>query len=65
MTTDNIGAIHEPLVVRWHAEDVLELKPEWTLDQCQAFLEKNKRALTDSFVETGWQVLQAVVDCEE
>lgn len=55
----------ECLVIRWHAEDIQQLKPEWTLDQCQAFLDNNERILRDRLVEDGWGVIQSVIQYSE
>lgn len=51
-------------VVTWCAEDVQTLKPEWTLEQCEEFLENNVRHIQDRLIETGWEVLEALVTWE-
>jgi hypothetical protein len=55
----------EYLVIRWHAQDVQRLKPEWSLDQCQAFLSNNERIIKDRLIEDGWEVLQSVIQYSE
>jgi hypothetical protein len=56
----------EPIkaVVTWCAEDIQTLKPEWSLEECQTFLEENVRNIQDRLIETGWEVLDALVSWE-
>jgi len=48
--------------VVWRAEDVGDLKPKWTLAQCEEFLQEIDRHFTDRLTEEGWEVLRAFTD---
>jgi hypothetical protein len=53
------------VVIRWLAEDVQHLRPEWSLDDCETVLEKFGRALTDRSIEVGWEILEVLLSIEE
>ena len=46
------------VTITWVAEDVQTLKPEWTLEQCQAALNRVGKHLKDRSIELGYQVLE-------
>ena len=52
-------------IIKWSAEDVQQLKPEWSLEKCQSWLDGNNRHLADRLIETGWEVLESFVSEEE
>lgn len=54
----------ERCIIKWSAEDVQQLKTDWSLEKCQEFLDRNSRHLTDRLIETGWEVLDALVNWE-
>mgnify|MGYP001235906347 CR=1 FL=1 len=43
-------------LVAWQPEDVLFLKPEWTLKHCKLWLEANQKYMQARLVEMGWTV---------
>ena len=51
-------------VVTWCAEDVQTLRPDWSLERCQQFIEDNLRNIQDRMIETGWDVLDDLVSWE-
>lgn len=51
--------------IKWSAEDVQQLKPTWSLEKCQSWLDGNNRHLADRLIETGWEVLEAFLSDEE
>lgn len=51
--------------VRWHPDDVHELKPEWTLEQCEDWLAKNEDNISDRLIERGWVVMETLLDDED
>jgi hypothetical protein len=53
------------VVIRWLAEDVQHLRPDWSLDDCEAVLEKFGRALADRSIEVGWEILEVLLSIEE
>jgi hypothetical protein len=50
--------------VKWHAEDVLSLKPDWTHEQAVDFLERNEKRLQDRVTELGWEVIDTLISLE-
>jgi hypothetical protein len=53
------------VVIRWLAEDVQHLRPDWSLDDCETVLEKFGRALADRSIEVGWEILEVLLSIEE
>lgn len=43
--------------VSWRAEDVLDLRPRWTLERCEDELASVEKHLRDRSIEFGWEVL--------
>jgi hypothetical protein len=50
--------------VTWHAEDVQTLKPNWSLEKCNEWLEDNERHISDRLIELGWEVIDALLITE-
>lgn len=48
--------------VSWTAEDIQTLRPDWTPDQCEEWLESNQRYIQDRLVELGWEVIETLLD---
>ena len=46
--------------VAWTADDVLTLRPEWTAEQAEEWLELNERYVADRLVELGWGVIDTL-----
>ncbi len=53
------------VVIRWVAEDIQHLRPDWSLDDCEAVLEKFGRALTDRSTQVGWEILETLLGMED
>ena len=43
----------------WRAEDVKQMKPEWTLKKCEEFLEDNEDRIQDRLTELGYEVIDS------
>jgi len=50
--------------VTWRAEDVQTLKPNWSLEKCNEWLEDNERHISDRLIELGWEVIDALLITE-
>lgn len=48
--------------VVWTAEDIQTLRPDWTLERCEEWLESNQRYIQDRLVELGWEVIETLLD---
>lgn len=53
------------LTIKWSAEDIQQLKPTWSLNKCQSWLDGNSRHLKDRLIETGWEVLESFIANDE
>jgi hypothetical protein len=51
--------------LRWAPEDVLTLRPNWTLDRCEEWLEANQRHIQARLCELGWEVIETLLDGDE
>jgi hypothetical protein len=51
--------------VTWTAEDVQSLRPDWTTDKCEEFLEDNERRIQDRLIELGWEVIETLLGEDE
>jgi hypothetical protein len=47
--------------VTWHQEDIATLRPSWTPEQCEEWLEDNSRRIQDRIVELGWGVIETLI----
>ena len=55
----------EPMAaVTWLPEDVQSLKPDWTLEKCNEWLEDNEGHIQDRLTELGWEVLESYLMTE-
>lgn len=48
-------------VVKWRIADIKELRPEWSDDQCIAFLDEIEGNLQDRMIERGWDVIDTMI----
>lgn len=62
MSKDNEGFY---AMVRWHPDDVKELRPKWSMKKCEKWLAENERHITDRLVELGWEVMESLIDDEK
>ena len=50
--------------VRWHPDDVKELRPKWSLKKCEKWLSEHEGYICDRTVERGWDVIEYLLDDE-
>jgi hypothetical protein len=43
--------------VSWNAMDIQDRKPEWTLEQCEEFLDSIEEDVRDCMIERGWDLI--------
>ena len=43
--------------VSWCAEDIQSLRPAWSAERCEEFLDENEDGIQCAMVETGWSVI--------
>lgn len=47
--------------VSWTAEDIQTLRPDWTTEQAEEWLDTNQRYIRDRLVELGWEVIETLL----
>jgi hypothetical protein len=47
--------------VTWTAEDIQTLRPDWTTERSEEFLEDNERRIQDRLTELGWEVIETLL----
>ena len=59
-TTQQTEALHYEnfAEVKWTAGDVLTLRPEWTVEEAERWLNRNEKWIQDGMIEHGWQVIE-------
>ena len=53
------------ITISCSAEDVQELKPAWTAEECEEFLTKLGRVLQDRCIEEGWTIMRDLLSIYE
>lgn len=51
--------------VEWTAEDIKILRPHWTTEQAEQFLQNNQKMIRDRLTELGWEVIETLLSEEE
>ena len=49
----------------WTAGDVNTLKPDWTIGQCQKWLDENAKYIMDRSIEVGWEIIETLLPVEK
>lgn len=49
------------VIIRWLADDVQQLRPDLTLEECEALLDRVGRHLADRSIEVGWEILETLL----
>jgi len=47
--------------ISWCAEDILTLRPSWTKEQADDFLDENESYLCDGTITHGWAVIESLL----
>jgi len=53
------------VVIRWLAEDIQQLRPNWTPEQCEDMLHMVGGHLKDRSIEIGWEILDMLLAINE
>ena len=51
--------------VEWTSDDVRQLRPDWSIPQARAFLEKHQAQVAHMMLEVGWHVLAVLIEQDE
>jgi len=49
----------------WSAPDLRSLKPHWSQERCEQFLEKYEQKIVDLMVENGWSAIHEGIELDE
>lgn len=44
--------------VSWCADDVIALRPRWSVAKCERFLDEYEDSIQTRMIEMGWEVIQ-------
>jgi hypothetical protein len=44
--------------VVWSANDIQVYKAEWSIEECELWLEANEKRIAERMTEVGWQVIE-------
>lgn len=62
----NDNPMYEKYVeVSWCPADVKEMRPDWSDEKCQEMLGKVSNYFQDSFIESGWEILEIHLAMQE
>lgn len=42
----------------WQPEDVQALRPDWSIERCDEWLDRNRKSLIDRSIEFGYGVME-------
>ena len=51
--------------VVWCPEDVQTLRPSWSLEQCEEWLDSNAGYIQARLIELGWEVIECLLPTGE
>lgn len=49
----------------WTPDDVKTIRPTWTLENCEEWLQDNERYLIERLIEIGWEAMEALITTED
>jgi len=55
--------VSRPKIV-WGPGDIATLRENWTMEQCEAFLDRNREHIVARSIELGWGVIETLLDEE-
>jgi hypothetical protein len=73
LTNDEINALCERInfssrpdtttkvQVTWLPSDIQEVRPNWSLEKCEKWLDENRKSIHDRSVELGWEVIETLL----
>lgn len=51
--------------VAWKIDDIKELKPDWSDEQCMDFLYQNEDLIQEAMIQRGWNAIEDLLSYEE
>ena len=52
-------------IVSWCAEDILEKRPDWSVERCQDFLDENEDHIQMAMIEAGGDAIDECLRWED
>ena len=51
--------------VAWHADDIQALRPHWSVDRCNDFLDDIESGLQEHMINKGWEYIRYQLTVED
>ena len=48
--------------VGWTVTDILELRPRWTEERAEKFLQRYSGKITDAIVSNSWSLIETIIE---
>ena len=52
------------VTIKWSAEDIQSLRPEWSIEKCNAFIESKGEHFKQASIEQGWDIWETLLEGE-
>jgi hypothetical protein len=58
------GEKMDTIVIKWSVDDIQALKPFWTREKCQAFLNNKLESFRQASISQGWEIWEVLLEGE-
>jgi len=53
------------VTIKWSAEDIQSLRPEWSLEECEVFLQAKFEYFKQASISQGWDIWETLLEGED
>lgn len=50
--------------IKWSAEDIQSLRPSWTLEECEQFIQSKSESFRQASISSGWDIWETLLEGE-
>lgn len=50
--------------IKWSAEDIKSLRPSWTLEECEQFIQSKSESFRQASISNGWDIWEVLLEGE-
>jgi hypothetical protein len=50
--------------IKWSAEDIQTLRPEWSVEECEVFLQAKFEYFKQASISQGWEIWETLLEEE-
>ena len=50
--------------IKWSAEDIQTLRPEWDMKECEVFLQTKGESFKQASISQGWEIWETLLQGE-